>query len=42
MIIKQPPFLNIDDECWYQKIDYWLNDMYLYSEYVQIETGRII
>ncbi len=36
-IIKQPAFLNIDDELWYQRIDYYLGDMYLYGEYVLVK-----
>jgi hypothetical protein len=30
LIIKQEPFLNIDDECWYQYVHYYLDNVFLY------------
>jgi hypothetical protein len=38
---KQEPFLNIDDERWYQYVHTYIGSILLYSELNEIRTGEI-
>ena len=38
---KHEPFLNIDDEEWYQRVDYFLDDLFVFSVLNNLRIGEV-